>query len=74
MENFKPKLFASSLFWENNKQSTKIKLANVKSNDFFPGFPHLAEQIFAHLANGSLRNCREVAKSCQECIDDRNLL
>ena len=41
---------------------------------FCPRFLHIAEQIFEHLDNKSLKNCREVAKSWQECIDDRNIL
>ena len=41
---------------------------------FYPGFLHIAEQIFKHLDKKSLSNCREVAKLWQECIDDRNPL
>ena len=41
--------------------------------DFSPRFRHITEQIFAHLDNKSLRSCREVSKSWQECIDGKNL-
>ena len=36
-------------------------------------FPQIAEQIFEQLDNKSLTNCREVAKSWQEFVDDRNM-
>ena len=35
--------------------------------------PHLAEQIFEQLDSKSIRNCREVAKSWQKHIDEKNL-
>jgi hypothetical protein len=40
---------------------------------FYPGFPHIAEQIFQHMDKKSLSNCREVTKSWMDCIDDQNL-
>ena len=40
---------------------------------FYARFSHIAEQIFAHLDNKSLSNCREIAKSWQECIDGRKI-
>ena len=40
---------------------------------FYQGFAHIAEQIFKQLDNKSLTSCREVSKSWQDCIDDRNL-
>ena len=36
-------------------------------------FPHIAEQIFEYLDDKSLVKCREVVKSWQEFIDNRNL-
>ena len=36
-------------------------------------FPHIAEQIFCQLDNKSLTKCREVTKSWQKFIDDKNL-
>ena len=36
-------------------------------------FPHVAEQIFEQLNNISLTKCREVEKSWQTFIDDKNL-
>ena len=41
---------------------------------FCPRFLHIAEQIFEHLDNKSLKNCRKVSKSWQNCIDNRNIL
>ena len=40
---------------------------------FYPRFAHISDQIFVHLDNKSLTNCREVSKAWQECIDDRNV-
>ena len=36
-------------------------------------FSHIAEQIFEHLDDKSLANCRGVVKYWQEFIDNRNL-
>ena len=41
--------------------------------EFYPRFLHVAEQIFEQLDKKSLKNCREVAKSWQQCIDNKNL-
>ena len=41
---------------------------------FHQGFQHISEQIFEKMDNKSLKNCREVAKSWQNCIDNRNIL
>ena len=41
--------------------------------DLIERFSHIAEQIFEHLDNKSLANCRGVAKTWQEFIDNRNL-
>ena len=36
-------------------------------------FPHIVEKIFIQLDNKSLTNSREVSKSWQKFIDDKNL-
>ena len=41
---------------------------------FHPRFPHISEQIFGHMDKKSLKNCRTVAKSWQNCIDNQNIL
>ena len=40
--------------------------------DLITRFQHISEQIFEQLDNKSLTNCREVSKSCQSFIDDKN--
>ena len=40
---------------------------------FYPGFPHIAEKIFGHMDEKTLGNCREVAKSWLNCIEDKNI-
>ena len=49
-------------------------MSNLNPMVFYPGFPHIAEQIFEHLDNKSIKNCRKVSKSWQNCIDNRNIL
>ena len=44
----------------------------MKMQDLMLKFPHLPEQIFQKLGNECLFKCREVAKSWQDIIDDRN--
>ena len=41
---------------------------------FHQVFPHITEQIFEKMNDKSLKNCREVAKSWQISIDNRNIL
>ena len=41
---------------------------------FHQGFPHITEQIFEKMDNKSLKNCREVDKTFQKCIDNQNIL
>ena len=41
---------------------------------FYTGFPHIAEQIFVQMNKNDLRNFRKVSKSCQNCIDNKNIL
>ena len=41
---------------------------------FHQGFKHITEQIFEKMDNKSLKNCREVAKTMQNCIDNQNIL
>lgn len=40
---------------------------------FISRLPHVAEEILEQLDEKSLRNCKEVAKPWQTCIDDKNL-
>ena len=42
--------------------------------DFYPGFPHIAEQIFQKMDKDALKNCRLLSKSWLEYIDNQNLL
>ena len=41
--------------------------------DFFERFPHIIEKIFETLDDKSLTTCREVSKTWQKFIDERNL-
>ena len=41
---------------------------------FHKGFLHITEQIFEKLDNKSLKNCREISKTWQVAIDNRNIL
>ena len=52
----------------------KIKIEPLNPMVFYPRFKHIVEKIFANLDSKSLSNCREIAKSWQECIDNKNLL
>ena len=40
---------------------------------FYTRFSHITEQIFAHLDKTCLSKCREVTKSWQKSIDNRNI-
>ena len=40
---------------------------------FYPGFPHITEQIFDRLDKVSLKSCRKVSKSWMESIDEKNI-
>ena len=57
----------------NLEGNNDIKVEPLNPMMFYARFSHIAEQIFAHLDNKSLSNCREIAKSWQECIDGRNI-
>ena len=41
----------------------KIEMPPLNPMVFYPGFPHIAEEIIDQLDKGSLRSCREVSKS-----------
>ena len=41
---------------------------------FYARFPHISEKIFEKLNINSLKKCREVSKSWEECIDNENIL
>ena len=57
-----------------SKKTCSLEESCLNPMIFYPRFPHIAEQIFEQLDGKSLKNCREVAKLWQECIDDKNLL
>ena len=42
--------------------------------NFYPRFQHVTEKIFQNLDMITLKNCRQVAKSWQNCIDIQNIL
>ena len=51
-----------------------MKMPPLNPMVFYPRFQHITEQIFEKLDGNSLKNCRKVSKSWQECIDNRNIL
>ena len=53
---------------------TFIEVLPLNPTSFHPRFKHVAKQIFAKLDRNSLKNCREVDKSWQNCIDDQSIL
>ena len=55
-------------------QKSKMEKPTLNPMAFYPRFSHISEQIFEKLDNQSLKNCREVSKSYQECIDNQNIL
>ena len=57
---------------EVEETNTELKLLNPMA--FYPGFPHVAEQIFKEMNKKSLKSCRLLSKSWQEHIDDHSLL
>ena len=48
------------------------KVRQINLLDFFQRFDHITKQIFMQLDKKSLVNCREVSKSWQKYIDDKN--
>ena len=52
-------------------EGEKVRQLNLL--DFIQRFDHIAEQIFMQFDKKSLVYCREVSKSWQEYIDDKNL-
>ena len=63
-----------SLNEQDNIKKIKLDFSALNPMVFYPGFPHIAEKIFKKLDNKSLKNCREVAKTWQNCIDNRGIL
>ena len=51
-----------------------MEIPLVNPMNFYPGFPHIAEQIFDNMDKRSLKTSRFLSKSWQEYIDDQNLL
>ena len=41
---------------------------------FYARFPHISEKIFEKLNINSLKKCREVSKSWEESIDNKNII
>ena len=54
-------------------ENNEIEMKPINPMAFYPGFPHIAEKIFGHMDEKTLGNCREVAKSWLNCIEDKNI-
>ena len=65
---------SSNVLRNKKKKKMSMKIPTLNPMVFYPRFPHISEQIFDHLDIKSLENCREVSKSWQNSIDNRNLL
>ena len=48
------------------KKRVKIEIQPLNPMVFYPGFPHITEQIFDRLDKVSLKSCRKVSKSWME--------
>ena len=69
----KQKLGKSMKNSSGNKKK-KLKVPTLNPMFFLPGFPHIAEQIFACMEEKSLKNSRKVSKSWLNYIDNQNFL
>ena len=60
----------------NSQNAEELQLNKQALNPlvFHQGFQHITEQIFENMDDQSLKNCREVANSWQNCIDNQNIL
>ena len=58
---------------ELRKKDTMEEVSFLNPMDFYPRFSLIGDQIFQQMDKKSLANCREVAKSWQKSIDNRNL-
>ena len=56
------------------RKNKKMNVLPLNPMVFYPRFQHITEQIFEKLDSKSLKNCRKVSKSWQECIDNQNIL
>ena len=56
------------------RENKKMNVPPLNPMVFYPRFQHITEQIFEKLDSKSLKNCRKVSKSWQECIDNQNIL
>ena len=74
MEGRKKQKLDKSLKKSTDASCNIIKISPLNPMVFYPRFPHIPEKIFGLLDKKSLKHCREVAKSWQNCIDNRNLL
>ena len=57
-----------------SKPQNVISTAPLNPMVFYARFSHISEKIFENLDIKSLKNCRVVSKSWQECIDNRDIL
>ena len=55
-----------------SKPQNVISTTPLNPMVFYPRFLHISEKIFENLDIKSLKNCRVVSKSWQECIDNRD--
>ena len=57
-----------------SKPQNVISTTPLNPMVFYARFSHISEKIFENLDIKSLKNCRVVSKSWQECIDNRDIL
>ena len=57
-----------------SKPQNEISIAPLNPMVFHSRFQHITENIFRKMDIKSLKNCRQVSKSWQECIDNQKIL
>ena len=55
-------------------EKIKIEVPLLNPMVFYARFSHISEDIFKKMDSKSLKNCREVSKPWQECIDNQDIL
>ena len=55
-------------------EDKNMEIPLLNPMDFYPRFPHIAEQIFQKLGHQGIRNFRLLSKSSLEFINNENLL
>ena len=66
--------------WLQNRERSRLKELVLLQNEslnpmvFYEAFQHITESIFEKLDAKSLKDCRKVSKSWQNCIDEQNIL